>query len=112
MFNIEILTIVLTFKIWGPLWKDNKVIIYCDNYAVDEVVKHGMALDQVLATCVRNIWLFLLLINITFVATHVQGIENVVADSLSMWQGTDQNRQCLSKLVKLGSGGPVLAPGF
>ena len=69
--QLEILNIVVAFKVWGHLWKDKRVSIYGDNHVVVDAMNSGRARDPSLATCVRNIWLLAAMYNITLVTTQL-----------------------------------------
>ena len=97
--HLEILNIVVAFKIWGQAWQNKRVRIYCDNHAVVDALNSGRARDTILATCVRNIWLLAALYNVTLVTSHVQGVHNTVADLLSRWHTTTNNVQKLHNFI-------------
>ena len=89
--QLEVLNIVDALKIWGQLWQNKHIRIYCDNHAVVDALNTGKARDYTLATCVRNIWLLAVLYNVTIVTYHVYGSHNTVADLLSRWHNTVNN---------------------
>ena len=39
--HLEMVNIVLTLKVFGPMWKGRKIVIKCDNDAVVKVLSHG-----------------------------------------------------------------------
>ena len=52
--QLEVINIVVTFKIWAPYWSSQ---VHCYNMAVVEVLQNGRVRDATLANCARNIWL-------------------------------------------------------
>ena len=46
--HLEILSLVVTLKIWDSYWKDKTIEVKCDNMAVVEVVRSGRACDPIL----------------------------------------------------------------
>ena len=97
--HLEILNLVVTFKLWGPYWKDKTVEIKCDNLAVVEVLKSGHARDSILAMCARNIWVLSAMFNVELVINHIPGCNNHIADLLSRWQGTMEDIKKLNILI-------------
>ena len=81
--HLEMINVVVALKIWGRMWDNQRVYIRCDNLAVMEVLNSGRARDKILATSARNVWMLTALSNISLVVTHIQGVNNVVADLLS-----------------------------
>ena len=61
------------------------VHIRCGNLAVVKVLISGSARDSILATSARNVRMLTALFNISLVVTHIQGLDNVIADLLSRW---------------------------
>ena len=90
---------VVAPKMWGQLWANKRVEICCDNRAVVDVLSFGKAWVAVLATCARNAWLLSAIYNITVVVSHAKCTINVVADLLSRWCGSREDRVKLHLLV-------------
>ena len=86
--HLEMINVIVALKLWGHVWANHKVHICCDNLAVVDVLNSGRARDSVLATSARNVWMLTAFHNIYLVVTHIQGVQNVIADLLSRWQGT------------------------
>ena len=89
--HLEMLKIVVALKIWGPMWRDARIQIHCDNLAVVQVLTSGGFRDPILSTCSRNIWLLSALYNITIQFSHIAGVQNTAADLLSRWTNTNQD---------------------
>ena len=52
---LELLTVVVTLKVWGQLIKGKKMIIYCDDSASYKVLNTGFSRDHFLQSCLREI---------------------------------------------------------
>ena len=88
--HLEMLNIVAALKLWGPMWRDARIQIHCDNLAVVQVLTSGGSRDAILSTYAHNIWLLSALYTITFQFSHIAGVQNTVADLLSRWTNTPQ----------------------
>ena len=97
--QLEMLNIVVVAKIWSSHWSNKRIKIFSDNMAVLQFLTTGKAWDQVLATCVRNIWLIAALNNIQFQFAHIPGKNNVLADLLSRWHFTANANKKLHSLI-------------
>ena len=67
------------------------ILIYCDNFAVVNVLRSGKARDPYLAACARNIWLWAAIHDMHVTYTHVSGKNNRTADLLSRWTNSYAN---------------------
>ena len=85
--QLKMLNVIFALKVWATFWQDKKIMLYCDNMAVVEVITTGNTRDAFLATCARNIWLITAIFNIQLQVLHVPGKANVTADLLSRWTG-------------------------
>ena len=97
--HLEMLNVVVAFKVWGSSWANQKIQINCDNMAVVEVLQNGYARDSYLAACARNIWLLMAMFNISVDFIHISGKTNCAADLLSRWQNTAQDFEKISAMV-------------
>lgn len=84
--GLELLTIIVAFKVWGRLLTRKKVLMLCDNLSSVVVSQTGRAKDRVLQACLRELvytqarWGFEVRIQ------HVRGEENRIPDLLSRWE--------------------------
>ena len=92
---LEMVNIVVAWKVWGPMWRDARIQIHCDNLAVVQVLTSGGSRDPILSSCARNIWLLSALYNITVQFSHIAGVHNTVADLLSRWTNSRQDVKAL-----------------
>ena len=65
--------------------------------AVVQICSNGYTRDMTLATYVRTLWLLTAKYDIELVVTHIEGKNNVIADMLSGWTGSDNNHSILKQ---------------
>ena len=97
--HLEILNVMVALKIWGHVWKDCHISIFCDNMAVVQVLNSGRTKDMVLAACARNIWMLSAIYNVQLSVNHIMGEKNRIADLLSRWDTVHNREQKLQCLV-------------
>ena len=81
--HLEMLNIIIALKTWGGKWRHSTIDIFCDNLGVVQLVETGRTKDSFLALYVRNIWLLTAYLDIELNISHVPGVHNVIADTLS-----------------------------
>ena len=81
--HLEMLNILVAFRLWAHHWAQSTVRFYCDNMAVVQVVNSGKTRDAFLQACTRNIWFITATHDIDLQIEHIQGHKNVIADALS-----------------------------
>ena len=81
--HLEMLNLVIAHRVWAKKWTHSVVKFYCDNQAVVQVVQTSQTKDQMLALCLRNIWLLTGSYDIDLDIDHIQGSHNKHADLLS-----------------------------
>ena len=95
----EMYAIVLAVHTWGSSWARQKILFHCDNQAVVEIwdrgstrAPHTMGLDRLLYFCASRC-------DINVCVTHVSGVCNDIADSLSRFQ-IEKFRKLASRSIK------------
>ena len=83
--HLEMLNVMVAFRTWGHDWENLKVKVFCDNYAVVNILNNGRTRDPFLSACARSIWLVQAKFNIQVSVEHIQGQCNTYADTLSRW---------------------------
>ena len=73
IFHLEMLNLVIALKLWARDWAHSAVKFYCDNLAVVQVVRTGKTRDNMLALCLRNIWLITASYDTDLHIDHIQG---------------------------------------
>ena len=58
--HYEMVNFVIALRLWGHFWSYSRVNIFSDNLAAVQVVNSGKTKDMFLATCIRNIWLYMI----------------------------------------------------
>ena len=82
----ELYAIVCAVHSWGHLWSKQKILFHCDNTAVVEIWRKGSTRDPETMALVRMLYLRAAHHHINVVVTHISGINNSIADSLSRFQ--------------------------
>ena len=83
---LELLTIVVAFKVWGVKLKGKKVLIYCDNMSSVNLINKGVSRDEFHQCCLREICFTAAVNNFTIKCLHTRGEDNRTADILSRWK--------------------------
>ena len=82
----ELFAIVVACTIWGPKWSCKRVIFYCDNKPVVDIINSKRSKSPRIMILVRELTLLTLRYNFYFKATHIEGINNNISDALSRFQ--------------------------
>ena len=85
---LEMLNILVAFRVWATMWQNKQLLIHCDNQAVVDILSKGKPRDQQLAAISRNIFMTASNFDIELKIVHVAGKNNPVADLLSRWHLT------------------------
>ena len=95
----ELLPIVISCAIWGPLLSQKAVEIHCDNTGAVSAINKGSSKDKTGMHLLRCLWFFAALFQIRITAIHIPGVDNVTADLLSrnlltqLWAASPQAAQ-------------------
>ena len=82
----ELFPIVLLVELWGPYFENRRILFFCDNAAVVDVINKQSSRDPTVMILVRRFVLSSLRHNFLFRARHIPGAQNVLADKLSRFQ--------------------------
>ena len=85
---LEFLPIIFAIKTWGTALKNKVVLLHLDNEALVYVINKQSSKETLVRMLLRNMVMCLLKFNIVLKATHIPGINNILADSLSRLQIT------------------------
>ena len=69
-------------------WPTGQLVFYCDNQAIVAVINKQTSKDNIIMSLIRSLVVACLKYNIMFVAKHIPGKHNVIADLLSRSQFT------------------------
>ena len=81
--HYEMINVIIAFRTWGHLWKNNWVQVFCDNSAVVHILNTGASRDVFLSACARTLWLMKARHNIKITVEFIA--DNKYADVLSRW---------------------------
>ena len=99
--HLEMLNLVIALRLWAESWSHSAVKFYRDNLTVIQVVQTGKTRDDLLALCLRNIWLITDIYDITLTIDHIKGKSNNIADLLSqIYSDEPVNQDLLKSLQK------------
>ena len=79
----ELVPIVLSCAVWGPLLVRKRVLFLCDNIAVVNSIQKGSSKEPQVMQLLRSLWFFVARFDISVSAKHIAGVMNSTADQLS-----------------------------
>ena len=79
----ELVPIVLSCAVWGPILNRKTVLFQCDNTGVVAAVKKGSAKEATVSYLLRVLWFFTAVFNVNLRIEHIPGKTNCAADDLS-----------------------------
>ncbi len=82
---LELLTIVVSCKVWGRRWSGLKIKIFCDNDATVSVIASGRSRDPFMQSCLRELVFIASQHEFEIRAVHLPGEDNRLPDLLSRW---------------------------
>ena len=86
-YNLEgTFAIVVTVHTWGSSWSRQKIVFHCDSRAVVDIWDKGSTRAPHTMGLVRLLYFCASCYNINVCVTHIAGICNDIADSLSRFQ--------------------------
>ena len=86
--HLEMVNLVVTFRLWGKFGRHSSIHMYRDNKAVVQVVASHKTKDLFLVACICNIWLFKAIFDVDLYIFHIRGFQNKKADILSRLHST------------------------
>lgn len=98
----ELFAITAALSTWGRCLKRKKVLLYCDNLSVVQILNSGVSKNTKMMHLVRTIFFICSCYNFECRATHISSIDNSIADSLSRLEWTK-----FKQLVPLADTEPV-----
>jgi hypothetical protein len=82
---LELLTIVVAFKIWHSKLAGTDVTVFCDNSSCVYAINSKRSHSHFMQLCLRELWFYLSLASIRITARSISGRHNTLADLLSRW---------------------------
>ncbi len=97
---LELITLVVTCKLWCDSWAGKRIRVFCDNETTVTVINIGRSRCPYLLTYIRE--LFKLAAEGQFVirAVHCEGKFNIIPDALSRWDDDDKYPSTFRKLTQ------------
>ena len=86
----ELVPIILSTAVWGPLLQRSQVCYHCDNSSVVTALSKGSAHDAIVMQLLRCLWFFIAHHDIHIVCEHIVGSKNIAADHLSFFSSCPQ----------------------
>ena len=81
--ELELLTVVISIKLWAPKLQGLGVELLSDNATCVSVMNSQHLPNVFMLRCLRELWLLLALYNIKLIVRPVRGWDNWLTDSLS-----------------------------
>ena len=97
----KLFAIIVAIHTWGFFWSHQKILFHCDNQAVVDIWDRGSTRAPHTMSLVCLLYFSASRYNINVCVTHVAGVCNDIADSLSCFQ--------MDKFRKLAPGSEVLS---
>lgn len=82
----ELFALVVAYHLWGSLFQNKRILLFCDNKPVVEIVNSKRSRIRRLMDLVRHLTLLTLRYNFYLKVQHIEGKRNDIADSLSRFQ--------------------------
>ena len=76
---------------------NQKNLVKTDNMAVVQICSNDYTRDMILSAYVRNLRLITARYDIDLTVSHIDGKNNIFADLLSRWKGSDSNYKVLGQ---------------
>ena len=102
----ELVPIILSCAVWGPLITRKTTVFQCDNRSLVDAINKGSSKDVMVMHLLRCLWFFTAIFDIHIVAKHIPGMINTSADMLFRNQTTQflaAHPQALSVPMPLSS---------
>lgn len=89
---LEVLSIVICLKLWGKHFKGQRIIVFCDNLNVCQLINQGNSRSEMLQTSLREICYLAACNEFELRAQHLSSSENRISDILSRYH-LDKNNE-------------------
>ena len=85
IIELEMLALIVGFKIWARRCTDRNLLVYCDNKVTVDVINTGKAKNRFSQACLRELCFVSARNNSVIKVVHLESEENRNPDSLSRW---------------------------
>lgn len=96
----ELITVVVTLKIFGHKVYGKKIYLHCDNQAAVMCVNSGRTRDEFMQRCLREIVYIAAKGHFEVRMSYISTNDNAIPDSLSRWYEGAKYRQSFRRLTK------------
>lgn len=86
----EVLAQIFAAFRWGHLWKNQHVIIHCDNVAAVHIINKGTTAHPLIMCLLRKLFWLSAIYNFRFTAVYIKGELNTIADAVSRLHQPDK----------------------
>lgn len=97
---LEILSIIICLKLWGKHFKGQKIVVFCDNQSVCQIINSGKSRCEILQDSLREICYLAACNEFELRAQHLLSEENRISDILSRWDLDVPNRNRFWELTE------------
>lgn len=80
--------------LWADKWTRKNMLVFCDNEATVNIINKGRSSVLFINRFIRRLTWISVMNNFTIKATHVPGLDNKIADSLSRFNFQEFRRLC------------------
>jgi len=96
----ELVPVVLSCVVWGPVLSGTSVEFRCDNISVVDSINKGSSKEPTVMHLLRCLWFFSAYFDVKIAASYISGILNAAADKLSRNRSKDflQSNPYISRL--------------
>ena len=85
----ELVLIVFSGAVWGPLFSKRSIKFHCDNRSLVDAINKGSSRDEMVMHLLRCLWFFTAIFNIKITTSHIPGVSNSSADMVPRNQAKD-----------------------
>ncbi len=96
---LELLTIIVAYKICGHQWAGKCLLVKCDNEASVTVMNSGKSKDYFMQACLRELAFVCATHKVEIKGIHIPGVSNRVPDILSRWNLDPRYQNEFNQLV-------------
>lgn len=91
---MELYPIVIACLLWADQWTRKNILVFCDNEATVNIINKGRSSVPFINRFIRRLTWISVMNNFTIKATHIPGLDNKIADSLSRFNFQEFRRLC------------------
>ena len=97
---LEMLAIIILLRLWGHYFKGQRIVIFCDNLSVCQILSSGKSKSEPLQDCLREICYLAACNQFEIKTQHLASDENRISDILSRWHLDKSKEREFKKLTE------------